>query len=64
LAGGQVHLHAFPATLPFGIREEATQYFHIEIALALKVAVKPSMGQARACHDLLERHSVKSMPVE
>src|SRR5260370_41579632 len=57
-------MHIFPAVFPVRVGKEARQYFGIEVALAIEVAIKPAVRQAGSGHDLMERNSLKSIAVE
>src|SRR5260370_39420309 len=57
-------MHIFPAVFPVRVGEEARQYFGIEVALAIEVAIKPAVRQAGSGHDLMESNSLKSIAVE
>src|SRR5258706_11100552 len=60
----QIHRHAPPTVLPLGVGEKAVQDFGIQVALALKIAVEPAVGEASVSHDLCDRNIFKTTPVE
>src|SRR5260370_17869475 len=64
VAGGEIHFHAFPATLPFRVGEEAIQHFGVEIALAIEITVETAMGQSRSGHNLLDGDTLKAVAIE
>jgi len=64
VAGGEVHFHAFPATLPVWVGEEASENFGVEIALAAEIAVEAAVGEAGAGHDLLDGDAFKTVAIE
>jgi len=41
-------MHTFPAILPVWVSQEAREYFDVEVALVLEVAVKNAVRQAGA----------------
>jgi hypothetical protein len=61
---GEVNFHAFPAALPIRIGEEAAENFGVEIGLALEIAVKAAVRQARASHDLAYGDIIKAAAIE
>src|SRR5712691_7023658 len=64
VAGREIHFHAFPATLPFGIGEKAVEHLGIEIAFAIEIAVEAAVGQARAGHNLVDGDTLKAVAIE
>src|SRR5260370_38027778 len=64
VAGGEVHFHAFPATFPIGVGEEAGEDLGVEMALALEIAVEAAMGEADAGHDLLDGDAFEAVAIE
>ena len=64
VAGGEVHFHAFPTTLPVRVGEEAGEDLDVEIALASKIAVEAAVGQAGAGHDLLDGDTLEAVAIE
>lgn len=57
-------MHAFPAILPFRVSEEAGQDIHVEVALALEIAVKAAVREACSNHNLADRNAFKSVAIE
>src|ERR1700733_5737341 len=57
-------MHSLPATFPLRIGEEASQNLGIKIALALEITIKAAIRQARARHDLVNRHTLKAVSVK
>jgi hypothetical protein len=57
-------MYAFPAVFPFGVGEEASEYFGIKVALAIKIAVETAMCQASSGHDLLDRDALEAIAIE
>src|SRR5258708_31411978 len=64
VAGREIHFHAFPATLPFGVGEKTAEHLGIEIALAIEIAVEAAVGQSRAGHDLVDGDTLKAVAIE
>jgi len=50
--------------VPLRVGEEAPQYRGIQIAIAFEIAIEPDVRQARTGHDLVERDTLKIMPIE
>jgi hypothetical protein len=57
-------VHAFPAAFPFWVSEEAPQDRGVKIAFAFEITIETAVGQTGASHDLLERNTLKAMPIE
>ena len=54
VCGLPVDMDTFPAVIPFRVGEEALHHLRVQIALAGKVLVKPTMGKACIRHNLLD----------
>jgi hypothetical protein len=61
---GEVHLNAFPAVLPIGIRKETVHRFAVQTALASEVRIKATVRQAGTLHDVSNRRTFKTLPIE
>src|ERR1700694_1154044 len=57
-------MDTFPAAFPLRVSEEAAKDLGVEIAFAIEIAVEAAVGEARAGHDLIERHTLKAMAIE
>jgi hypothetical protein len=57
-------MHPFPAAFPLRVGEKASEYFGIQIALALEITVESAVRKSYTSHDLVERNTLKTMAIE
>jgi hypothetical protein len=60
----EIDVHAFPAIFPFGVGEEATEDFGVEIAFTMEIAVEAAVGEAGSGHNLSDRDILKTVAIE